>query len=164
MDKVLVFEPGFCTGCRQCEIACSYAHEGVYRPAASRVRLVRFEESCASYPVACAYCDDPPCEAACPTGAMTHDPATGFARVLERKCIGCRECVLACPLGAIDLHPDTRIPLRCDLCGGDPACLKACTAGAIRYEPAVATSARLRRARVRARQSAAEGLEALEGA
>jgi len=163
MDRVLTFEPSLCTGCRQCEMACSFAHEGVYWPAASRLRLVRFEELCASYPVACAYCDDAPCEEVCPTGAMGRDPSTGYARVLESRCIRCRECVAACPLGAVDLHPKTGHPTRCDLCGGDPACVKVCLAGAIRYEPGPRAAARKRRARVSVR-SALEGVPDAEGA
>ncbi len=162
MERVLTFDPSLCTGCRQCEIVCSYAHEGLYWPAASRVKLVKFEEICESYPVACAYCDKPPCEEACPTGAMTHDRATGFARVIDRKCIGCKECVKACPLGAIELHPRTKIPHRCDLCSGEPECLKVCTAGAIRYEPLASATARRRRTRVL--RSALEGGHTEEGA
>lgn len=162
MDRILIFDPGLCTGCRQCEIVCSYAHEGVYWPAVSRIRLVRFEDVCASYPVACAYCDRPPCEEACPTGAMTHDPRTGFAMVVEGKCIGCKECLHVCPLGAIDLHPKTKIPHRCDLCGGDPACLNVCTAGAIRYGAPGEASAGKRRARAVLRTSL-EGEATSEG-
>lgn len=147
MDKSLVVDPNLCTGCRQCEIVCSYLHEGVYWPAVSRVRLVRFEEVCANYPVVCAYCDKPPCEEMCPTGAMTHDAQTGFATVVERKCIGCKECLVACPLGIVGLHPETKTSYRCDLCGGDPACVKVCTARAIRYEPLATAVAQKRRAR-----------------
>ena len=31
------------------------------------------------------------------------------------------------------LHPETGLPLICDLCNGDPACVKRCATGAIVY-------------------------------
>lgn len=148
MEKYLVVYPDLCTGCRQCELACSFAHEGVYSPALSRIRLVKFEDRCLSVPVVCSYCDRPPCEAACPTGAMSAAPDGRYARVREDRCIGCKECMHACPLGAVQMNPATGAALRCDLCQGDPACVKVCVPGAIRYETADAAAREKRRGRV----------------
>jgi ferredoxin len=36
------------------------------------------------------------------------------------------------------LHPETGLPLICDLCDGDPACVKRCPTGAISYGDAAA--------------------------
>jgi len=135
MEKFLVVYPDLCTGCRLCESACSYQHEGVYSPSLSRIRLVRFEDRCLNVPVVCSYCERPPCEASCPTGAMSLAPDGRYALVREDQCIGCKECVHACPLGAVQFHPRSGVAMRCDLCRGDPACVKVCAAGAIRYEP-----------------------------
>jgi Fe-S-cluster-containing hydrogenase component 2 len=33
----------------------------------------------------------------------------------------------------VALHPETGLALVCDLCGGDPACVKRCATGAIVY-------------------------------
>ncbi|WP_295266255.1 4Fe-4S binding protein, partial [Veillonella sp.] len=51
----------------------------------------------------------------------------------ENSCIGCRECVLACPFGAVRMAPvaDGRVvATKCDLCvdtkAGTPACVKGC--------------------------------------
>src|SRR5450756_835694 len=74
IDRIVVSYPELCTGCRQCELTCSYVHEGVYSPGLSRIRLVRFEGEGLSVPVTCVYCRRPYCEEVCPTGAMTHDP------------------------------------------------------------------------------------------
>jgi Fe-S-cluster-containing dehydrogenase component len=41
----------------------------------------------------------------------------------------------ACPFGVVALHPETGLAIICDLCGGDPACVKRCATGAIAYEP-----------------------------
>ncbi len=32
MLKALKIEPELCTGCLQCELACSYENEGVFKP------------------------------------------------------------------------------------------------------------------------------------
>jgi carbon-monoxide dehydrogenase iron sulfur subunit len=47
------------------------------------------------------------------------------------RCESCGQCALACPHGALRLHPKTDHPLVCDLCGGDPACVAACVTGAL---------------------------------
>jgi carbon-monoxide dehydrogenase iron sulfur subunit len=69
--------------------------------------------------------------------------------IYPHKCRGCRSCQLACsyvrqkvfnPAKSVivmDREVETEhtapviLPLACDLCGGDPACLKACPYGAI---------------------------------
>ncbi|MCS7131978.1 MAG: hypothetical protein NZ934_04555, partial [Hadesarchaea archaeon] len=40
--------------------------------------------------------------------------------------------VEACPFGAIALHPSKGVAIKCDLCGGDPACVKQCMPGALK--------------------------------
>ena len=47
-----------------------------------------------------------------------------------------------CPIGAIELYEE--IPLVCDLCGGDPRCVKACTLDAIHYEADVSGAVSLK--------------------
>ena len=49
------------------------------------------------------------------------------------KCIGCKMCMNACPLGNISFHPTLRKVFKCDLCGGDPECAKFCPSGAIQF-------------------------------
>ncbi|MGC8817455.1 MAG: 4Fe-4S binding protein, partial [Candidatus Hadarchaeum sp.] len=39
--KILYIDPLDCTGCRNCEIACSYAKEGLVNPQKSRIRVLR---------------------------------------------------------------------------------------------------------------------------
>jgi Fe-S-cluster-containing hydrogenase component 2 len=52
------------------------------------------------------------------------------------ECIGCASCVDACPFGMAALHLETGLAVICDLCGGDPACVKRCATGAIVYAEA----------------------------
>ena len=42
-------------------------------------------------------------------------------------------CLEACPFGAIFFDSEQGVAIMCDLCGGDPACVKRCATGAIRY-------------------------------
>jgi len=47
-------------------------------------------------------------------------------------CTLCAACEEACPIGAIEIFDD--LVYVCDLCGGRPKCVEACTEGAITYE------------------------------
>ncbi len=132
VQKTLVVDVQKCTGCRQCEMVCSYAHEGVYAPSLSRVRVVKFEERCLAVPTMCADCHTPVCLEACPTRAL-RARADGAVVVDEARCIGCKECVLACPFGAASIHPDKGTAFRCDLCDGRTLCVEGCPAGAIAF-------------------------------
>ena len=119
-----------CTGCRACEYACSLKHEGVVRPSAARVHVRKYH-GVVDVPVICWHCDDAPCVKACPTTptAITKDKETGAIKYIDDKtCLGakCNKCIEACPAGFLRRHPDTGWPMFCDLCDGDPECVKAC--------------------------------------
>ena len=43
-------------------------------------------------------------------------------------------CMLACPFGNIHFDSTKLIIQKCDLCGGNPECVKVCIAGALQYE------------------------------
>jgi Fe-S-cluster-containing hydrogenase component 2 len=71
---------------------------------------------------------------ACPVNAITIRPDTGAKVVLDATCVGCSLCAIACPFGTIFWDPIRHKAFKCDLCGGDPACVKACPTAAILYE------------------------------
>jgi len=48
--------------------------------------------------------------------------------------VGCKLCTIACPYGTIFYNPATHKAFKCNLCGGDPACVEACPTAAILYE------------------------------
>ena len=58
----------------------------------------------------------------------------GAVVINYKRCIGCRMCLNACPLGNITYHPEARRVFKCDLCDGDPKCARYCPGHAIVYE------------------------------
>ena len=41
--------------------------------------------------------------------------------------------MLNCPFGAISIDSGDEKLIKCDLCGGDPTCVKFCSTGALQY-------------------------------
>ena len=128
--SLMVFRKN-CTGCHSCEYACSLYHEGVVYPAAARVHVRRVKGIIDIVSI-CWHCSDAPCVEACPITpkkAIYKDKETNVVKYLDEKlCLGskCNKCVEACPPQYLRVHPVTGKPLFCDLCGGDPRCVKAC--------------------------------------
>ncbi len=115
-----------CTGCRRCEIACSWHHEGKIWPEASRVRVFMLIPG-VEIPHLCAQCVDYPCIAACPVSALAANETTRAVLVDREKCTSCGLCITACPGQIPFLHPGDKKAVICDLCNGDPECAKVCT-------------------------------------
>lgn len=124
--KKLSVVPNLCIGCRECELMCSLKHQGTFNPAAARIRVEYDAETNCYSPVVCRHCDEPACVEACPSEALSRDERTGAVVVDGEKCTLCLECVEACPYDAINVAPDGTI-LKCDLCGGEPACVRFCS-------------------------------------
>jgi Fe-S-cluster-containing dehydrogenase component len=117
-----------CSGCRRCEIACSVFHEGKIWPEASRIRIFMLIPG-VEIPHLCFQCEDYPCVEACPAGALSVDSQTGAVNVDSSKCTGCGICIAACPAKVPHIHPERNTIVICNLCGGDPRCVKACMEG-----------------------------------
>ena len=127
-----------CTGCKTCELTCVLSHEGLLNPRYARNIVKKdIQAGWVVNVLYCQQCDDPKCLKACPTGALHVDPETG-ARVIDADvCIGCQTCLNACIFAAggqgesrIKYNPETGTCFKCDLCGGDPICVKRCPLGA----------------------------------
>ncbi|MDR1955329.1 MAG: 4Fe-4S dicluster domain-containing protein [Treponema sp.] len=155
-----------CTGCKACEVACFAAHQkgqlktvgAVTSPVIPNLYLTASERGC--MPVQCHHCENAPCLRSCATGAIERQ--AGTVVINRKKCIGCKNCVMACPFGAIailgasdmaavgDVFGPAGIPQdqgapryvhKCDLCIGKdtgPACVATCPNQALRLVDAAA--------------------------
>jgi Fe-S-cluster-containing hydrogenase component 2 len=136
MDLMLVVDHEKCTGCRLCEVACSVRHTGVNNPSRSRIHVIKWPNEGLELPMLCMQCERAPCVTACPSSALTHDPSMLRVKWNSQKCIGCKMCVMVCPLGAMGVDSKTQQVIKCDLCDGDPACVRFCDPGALLFVPA----------------------------
>ena len=118
-----------CTGCDACMLACSFAHEGVFSLKKSRIWVLKNHAKAIFIPTVCESCAHIPCVYSCPTGAISYNEKLGTPIVNEQLCIGCKICERVCPYDGIKVVDG--VALKCDLCGGDPECVKVCDAGAI---------------------------------
>jgi len=127
--KYLYVYPEKCTGCRECAVACSLNLFGECNPKKAAITVIRDEFRKYEYPVVCYQCEDPVCLKYCHQNAYTI--VDGVVIRDPDRCIGCRMCAVLCPYNAITAIEGEII--KCDLCGGDPKCVKYCSTGAIQY-------------------------------
>ena len=134
MPNLLIVDPDKCTTCRLCELVCSERSEGAFRPSRSHVRVAIDAEEAFYFPMICLQCEEAACIEACPTDALVRDEATGAVVLVEARCDECGACEPACPYGAI--HCREGKARKCELCGGDPECVRFCSPGALTYQDA----------------------------
>jgi anaerobic carbon-monoxide dehydrogenase iron sulfur subunit len=146
-ESELIINYEKCTGCRICETACAVKHGAGANPEKARVRIVKLEGEAevTPVPIRCMRCEDPPCIAVCPVGAISTHPTTGARAIDINKCIGCSACVYACPFGAITVDRSEGHSFVCDLCDGDPLCARLCPFGAVQFVRSDETGIKMRR-------------------
>jgi carbon-monoxide dehydrogenase iron sulfur subunit len=114
--RLSVVDVDRCVGCQMCMFACARrtgegglasACIGVHSAGGVRRGFVV---------IVCRACADPPCAKVCPVDALKIRQGGGV-ELLRNRCIGCENCVKACPFGAIfwDTHKDK--PQICVYCG-----------------------------------------------
>lgn len=136
MHKIINVDPSKCTGCRLCEMVCSVKNEGISNPYNARIHVVKWEFECFEIPMLCQQCDVPFCAASCPVGALIKDVPTGVVKVDYDRCVSCRMCVLACPFGGMKYDVRRKKIAKCELCNGEPTCVKFCETEALTFEDA----------------------------
>ncbi len=133
MLRSLQIEPEKCTGCLQCEMACAYQATGLFNPSVSRIKIFPFHEEGRYVPYTCTQCSEAWCLHSCPVEAIVVNEKTGAKDVLEERCVGCKVCTISCPFGTINYLQASGTVYKCDLCQGDPECVKACPTEALTY-------------------------------
>lgn len=131
MAMMLKIVPEKCTGCMQCELACSWVQTGTFQPSQSLIRVNVFDEEASYAPYTCVQCDEAWCMTVCPVNAISIDASTGAKIVRDALCIGCHLCTVSCPFGTVWTLPQNDKAAKCNLCGGQPACAVSCPTAAI---------------------------------
>lgn len=131
MQKAIVPLYEVCTGCRMCELVCALFHFGTINPKKSNITIAK-RGIRHDLPVVCNQglnCNEE-CVASCPVECIKRE--NGILKIIKDECIGCEACVEACPYNAIKMVGE--IAIKCDLCDGDPNCVKFCSLGAIKFD------------------------------
>jgi len=132
MSKIIHLDLNRCIYCHACEVACEREHRGI-----SNIFITLLDERQA-IPLACRHCEKNPCLVVCPTNAIERKES-GAVIIHSLRCIGCKLCALVCPFGVIQLDEMDKVVRKCDLCvhrledGKDPACVKTCSARAMKF-------------------------------
>lgn len=142
--RSLVVKPESCTGCRICELACSFRHYRRFNPRRARIHVISNQREGLYVPIVCHQCEVALCLESCPVKAI-YRASDGRVLVDQEKCIGCRTCLTACPFGAMFWDFSARKAIKCDLCDGDPYCVKYCPREALLYVPESTQVVELRR-------------------
>ncbi|MFC1867082.1 4Fe-4S dicluster domain-containing protein [Thermodesulfobacteriota bacterium] len=121
-----------CSGCRICEQICVFFHEREFNPRRARIKILMREKEGIYAPLLCIQCKT--CISSCNRDALSWDDKVGVVRVDAEKCNGCGLCIAACEQGSISLDPISGIVNICDLCDGNPQCVRWCSQEALRYE------------------------------
>ena len=134
----MFIDPSRCIGCQSCVHACSECetHRG---HSMIHLEFVNRAESTQTVPVVCMHCEDPTCAAVCPADAIKKTADGVVQTANSSRCVGCSNCVLACPFGVPEKDPVQDMMLKCDMCydrtsiGLRPMCATVCPSGALAF-------------------------------
>lgn len=126
-----------CTGCNACQLACSLRATGGYNPRLARLKILVEGENFLNRPLVCTQCENAFCMRSCPVKAISRNPETGVVLIDKDLCTGCGDCIEACPDEMIRMDAQGKAD-KCDLCEGDPLCVRYCVAGALKLVSLVA--------------------------
>lgn len=142
-----------CTGCKTCEIACKDYH-GLDNELALRTIYEYVggtwskdehgawvqDVYCYHLSLSCNHCSNPVCLRFCSAGAITKDEC-GFVTIDQGVCVGCQQCMVACPYHAPRFDECLGTAVKCDGCrdriaaGKGPVCVEACPQRALQFGP-----------------------------
>ena len=127
-----------CIGCEACVQACEECdtHRG---QSMIHLEVIHRTNSIQTAPQVCMHCDEPICAQVCPADAIKKTPDGVVQSSLKPRCIGCSNCVLACPFGVPKYDGYADQMMKCDMCydrtsiGKRPMCATVCPSQALAF-------------------------------
>ncbi|ARU41247.1 4Fe-4S ferredoxin [Armatimonadetes bacterium Uphvl-Ar1] len=137
-ERQFYIDPSRCIGCNACVQACA---ECDTHPGVSMIHLeqVQRADTVQTTPIICMHCDEPACAMVCPADAIKKTPNGVVQSSLKPRCIGCTNCLFACPFGVPKYDVEVDQMMKCDMCydrtsiGLKPMCATVCPSGALFY-------------------------------
>lgn len=133
--KAFLVNSDRCIGCHACELACKNEYQ--LEPAVRWRKVYPFNrqgygiQARTFASLACNHCENPACLKACPVTAYTKRP-DGIVLHDQKRCIGCKMCVMACPYKVPQYNAKLQKVEKCHMCaqrqdeGKPPACVQGC--------------------------------------
>jgi Fe-S-cluster-containing dehydrogenase component len=127
-----------CIGCQACVKACEECdtHRGT---SMIHLEVIQRRDSVQTSPQVCMHCEDPICAQVCPADAIKKTTDGVVQSSLKPRCIGCSNCVMACPFGVPKYFAEIDQMQKCDMCydrtsaGRAPMCATVCPSGALAF-------------------------------
>jgi ferredoxin len=117
-----------CSGCAACRLVCGLTNFGQVNPAMAALSVQGHFPAPGVYEIdLCDQCGT--CAEVCPVEAI--EEANGVYLIDAETCIGCSECVNACPHGVMFEHAQLETPIKCTFC---QACVEVCPRDALVLE------------------------------
>ena len=133
MGKIII-DSSKCTGCRYCEVASNFFKKGICCYGSLCLEISRNDRESLFFPKTCKQCEDPPCAKDCPQEAIYYQNNTKTVIIDEDKCNGCGLCREKCPDAIPKIDEAKGVAMKCDLCKGDPSCVRFCATGALTFQ------------------------------
>ena len=140
MNYGFIIDNRKCIGCHACTVACKSEHDvpiGVNRTWVKYIEKGSYPSTRRVFSVMrCNHCENAPCVEICPVGAL-FNREDGIVDFNNKRCIGCKSCMQACPYDSIFIDPNTNTAAKCNYCahridmGLRPACVNICPEEAI---------------------------------
>jgi len=109
-----------CIGCRRCVSGCIAANSVPNYGWRTMVLEKEVKDAIGQklefIPILCNQCNNPPCVRACPVRATYKDKTNGIVMMDNKKCIGCKICMAACPYNARYYNEEKGAIDKCDFC------------------------------------------------
>jgi Fe-S-cluster-containing hydrogenase component 2 len=132
----LIFNPEKCNGCLECEKVCATVHASSVASNRTRIKVTKKGDKFKA--TMCVHCEQCPPSEVCPSALLEFHNEGDFWTLDEHRCFACMACMPRCPHDGVFFEGEFGIETAymCDLCSGDPKCIKACPKGALTIERA----------------------------